>query len=383
MNDTTQPANVTRPTALLRKLAQARAEFKAPRKSGDDAHKKRYYATLDDMMDAVEEPLARHGLVYLQRVRPTPLGPVLQTDLVDTDSGESATCSIPLLAEGFAGMNAMQAQGAAITYARRYGLECLLGVPREDDDAQGAGPVRGRQPQGPPQGQPRPQAPPQRPQAPRAPQGGAGKPQGKAPQGPARDEQPRTSLDDQRPAQPFGVWARAAATQLGIEDLALVDHLHERAVANKLMPAVEPDIRAQALARRYYDRQKGQEWRDWMRAECKALANQRAAQPQAPEDMDADPEEAPWDEPQEPAPTLTFDQWWKDAAETQGLEKWRLINRIWRAGIAEGLFSAKPDANGDRLAAVRGAWEGDRRPWVEATAQAQPQPEPQGSKVGA
>jgi hypothetical protein len=372
------------PVRLLAALDAARREFPAPHRSGNDQHKKRYYATLDDMMAAIEEPLARHGLAYLQRVQTTPLGSIVRTDLVHLESGEAATCAIPLLFEGFSGMNSMQAMGAAITYARRYGLESLLGVPREDDDAHTAGPPRGHQ-----QGGQRPQGQPQRQQAPQ------GRPQAARPTQQAPRQQAdapvadRPDSGDARPPQPFGVWVRAAAMQLGLpgEELELVNLLHDRAVEQSLMPAVEPDIRAQALARRYYDQQKGRMWRDWMRAECKVLAAGVAASAQQGDahepDPDADPEDAPWDPPaDEPAPAPAkpagpraemsrreWDAWVKATAGSMAITEWQLVRALHRSGVQAGRWPEKPDTNPDVMRVVSVAWLGSGRAWVEHEAE--------------
>jgi hypothetical protein len=220
-------------------LAAARVEFARAAKDGTNPHLKNRYPTLAAIVDACDEALGRHGLTYAQPVVQTAAGPAVKTILMHLDSGESIRSLVPLVFSTDSKINPMQALGSAITYARRYGLESMLGLMREDDDANGTHPQnRGGQPQ---------QAPRQHQQP--------------APQNPT----------DSRPPQPFGVWVRAAAEQLGVEDLQLVNHLHDRAVKQALMPAVEPDIRSQALARRYYDRQKGREWRDWMRAECRTF----------------------------------------------------------------------------------------------------------------
>jgi hypothetical protein len=231
-------------------LAAARVEFARAAKDGTNPHLKNRYPTLAAIVDACDEALGRHGLTYAQPVVQTDAGPAVKTVLMHLDSGESIESHVPLVFSTDSKINPMQALGSAITYARRYGLESMLGLMREDDDGNGAYPQQQHQNQqrnGYQQQQPQRQQQ----QAPR--------------------QQQAAAPQDARPPQLFGVWVRAAAEQLGVGDLQLVNHLHDRAVKQALMPAVEPDIRSQALARRYYDRQKGREWRDWMRAECRTF----------------------------------------------------------------------------------------------------------------
>jgi hypothetical protein len=234
-------------------LAAARQEFARAAKDGSNPHLKNRYPTLAAIVDACDEALARHGLTYSQPIVQTPAGPALRTVLVHLETGERIESDCPLLYDGGTKVNPMQALGSAITYARRYGLESLLGLMREDDDGEGAFP-RGAAHAARSSG------------APPATAASSSWSEREA-RGPAAPSPAQAG--EGRPPQPFGVWVRAAAEQLGVEDVRLVNHLHDRAVKQALMPGVEPEMRAQALARRYYDRQKGREWRDWMRAECK------------------------------------------------------------------------------------------------------------------
>jgi hypothetical protein len=213
-------------------LASARAEFAKAAKDGQNPHLKNRYPTLASIVEACDEALARHGLTYSQPIVQTPAGPALRTVLVHLESGERIEGDCPLLFDSSSRINPMQALGSAITYARRYSLEALLGLMREDDDAEGAFPRPRREP--------------------------------------VREGPPRRQTEAPRAPRPFAAWARSAAEQLGIHLNQLVNHLHNEAVRQGHLAAVEPDQRLQALARRYHDRQKGREWRDWMRAECKS-----------------------------------------------------------------------------------------------------------------
>ena len=231
--------------AIYAALAAARAEFGRATRDGSNPHLKNRYPTLTSIVEACDQSLARHGLTYSQPVVQTSAGPALRTVLMHLETGERIESECPLLFDSSGRINPMQALGSAITYARRYGLESLLGLMRDDDDGEGA--FQRKQAARPAEVQrPVSEQPPARP----------------VPDRPAHDN---------RPAQPFGVWVRSAAERLGIPDKRLVEQLHESAVKQGNMAAVEPELRAQALARRYYDQARGAFWRNWMRAECKNI----------------------------------------------------------------------------------------------------------------
>jgi hypothetical protein len=100
------------------------------------------YADLAAVRDATAGPLADAGLAVVQTAVVLEGGqPGLRTALVHT-SGEWIGGTLPLKATGNKGVNEMQALGAAITYARRYGLLAILGLATDDDDGNGAGPMR-------------------------------------------------------------------------------------------------------------------------------------------------------------------------------------------------------------------------------------------------
>jgi hypothetical protein len=100
------------------------------------------YADLAAVRDATAGPLADAGLAVVQTAVVLEGGqPGLRTALVHT-SGEWIGGTLPLKATGNKGVNDMQALGAAITYARRYGLLAILGLATDDDDGNGAGPMR-------------------------------------------------------------------------------------------------------------------------------------------------------------------------------------------------------------------------------------------------
>jgi hypothetical protein len=89
------------------------------------------YASLPHIITEVAEPLEKAGLVITQ----FPNGDGLTTMLIHAESGEyiSATYTLQVVRQ-----NDPQAQGSAISYARRYGLTSVLNLAISDDDAEAA-----------------------------------------------------------------------------------------------------------------------------------------------------------------------------------------------------------------------------------------------------
>jgi hypothetical protein len=116
-------------------LLAARQEFPAIRKDAENGHLHNRYASLASTLD-VEDALHKHGLQISQTPVPVEHGWALQTKIAHT-SGQELAGLVPLVIPSSG--NVMQGLGSAITYARRYGLQCLLSLVAEDDDGQGAG----------------------------------------------------------------------------------------------------------------------------------------------------------------------------------------------------------------------------------------------------
>lgn len=90
-------------------------------------HFKNKYASLDSILEAIKEPLKKANLAFVQ----LPMeGGKLKTILVETESGESIESTMDILLS----KNDPQAQGSALTYARRYALSAILGISTDEDD---------------------------------------------------------------------------------------------------------------------------------------------------------------------------------------------------------------------------------------------------------
>lgn len=257
--------------SIAHALDSARRQFFRAAKDGTNPHLRNRYATLDSILEAVEPAMEAYGLTWLQSVETDP-SLVLRTRIVHLESGESLDSVIPLLSDGGGKINPMQALGSSITYARRYGLECALGVLREDDDGEGAY-HRPNEPNGRPPRHDDRFAPPTHPAQPPAARP-AGPAQGR-PAGPAAGRggpQAQTAEGPPERNVTFESWLKGAASKLEVEQNWLLEQLHGSAVALGRMAAVEPRTIHASLARRWDDSLQGPAWRGWMRDECRVFA---------------------------------------------------------------------------------------------------------------
>lgn len=104
--------------------------------------KPRRYATYDSIMASIREPLANNGLFVAHWIE----GKVLFT-MLGHESGAEFTKSTPLVDFDGGYMNNSQAQGAAITYTKRYAVSALLSLATEEDDDATSIPSRQQQQQ--------------------------------------------------------------------------------------------------------------------------------------------------------------------------------------------------------------------------------------------
>lgn len=118
---------------LSKALAKARSEFPELRFDSTNPHFKNQYLSLKGLLAAVEPVLAANDLLIVQTVSnsggPNP-APALTTRLIHLESNEYIEDTMLLSAVKVD----PQAQGSAITYARRYALVAVLGVVADEDD---------------------------------------------------------------------------------------------------------------------------------------------------------------------------------------------------------------------------------------------------------
>ena len=117
-------------------LVKAQAVITAPTRNrevevkirGGGAYKYKY-ATLDEVIEHIREPLTANGLWFLQTVVNRDAVNLMETMLIHT-SGQWMRGEQPLSVAG----QGSQEMGSAVTYARRYGLCSILGLAADADD---------------------------------------------------------------------------------------------------------------------------------------------------------------------------------------------------------------------------------------------------------
>lgn len=112
-------------------LAAQRAAPELQRDSTNPGFKGSKYISLDSLVATVLPVLNEHGIVLVQSPTVSQDGrPALRTKLLHAESGEFEEDTMLLELE----KSTPQAQGSAITYARRYSLMSMLGLVADADD---------------------------------------------------------------------------------------------------------------------------------------------------------------------------------------------------------------------------------------------------------
>lgn len=112
-------------------LLKAQTLMGGATKGASNPYFKSKYADLGAVLEACKELLNTNGIVILQPHVTNEMGSFVETTLLHAESGEFVTSATKIV---YAKEGDPQAQGSAITYARRYGLQSLLSIPAEDDD---------------------------------------------------------------------------------------------------------------------------------------------------------------------------------------------------------------------------------------------------------
>jgi len=111
---------------LAEALAVAQAEMEAAVKDSNNPFFKSAYADLNSVIQAIKKPLANNGLSYTQLLT---TANTVKTILMHK-SGQFLVSEMPLINT----KGDMQGLGSAVTYARRYTLQAIVGLSAEDDD---------------------------------------------------------------------------------------------------------------------------------------------------------------------------------------------------------------------------------------------------------
>lgn len=120
---------------LAAALVKAQIQMRPAIKDSNNPFFKSKYADLKEVIDTVKIPLNSFGITFLQIVEVDEQGrQVVETTLLH-ESGEFISGKTLVVT---AKQNDPQALGSAITYAKRYGLQAMCGIPTEDDDGEAA-----------------------------------------------------------------------------------------------------------------------------------------------------------------------------------------------------------------------------------------------------
>jgi hypothetical protein len=111
-------------------LLKAQKQIGAAKKDAANPFFKSKYADLGSIMEVCKYPLNENGITVLQPISSDDNGVYVSTMLLH-ESGEYIESSMRISAKS---PNDPQAQGSAISYAKRYSLQSMVFIPAEDDD---------------------------------------------------------------------------------------------------------------------------------------------------------------------------------------------------------------------------------------------------------
>lgn len=133
--------------ALFADLSLAQGKFKPVIKTHEvkTAQYTYQYAQLVDVLDAVRDGLMTHGLYILQSPGRDGAAVTVETAMLHKSGARIVAISSAVPAR-----SDIQAQGATVSYLRRYAVLAMLSLASEDDDGQAAMPQAKAQPKGPP-----------------------------------------------------------------------------------------------------------------------------------------------------------------------------------------------------------------------------------------
>lgn len=119
---------------LFQALTKVQAELRGAKKDSDNPFFKSKYADLEACWNALRGPLAANGLCVVQTLSVMPNGDPSLITTLGHESGQWMRGELPL------NMKAKdpQAQGSALSYARRYSLAAITGLVQTDDDGEAA-----------------------------------------------------------------------------------------------------------------------------------------------------------------------------------------------------------------------------------------------------
>lgn len=118
---------------LAEALAKAQGAIHGAKKDANNPFFHSKYADLASVWEACREPLSKNGLAIIQLPGSTEAGMFVDTILTHS-TGEWISSRLFMTPV----QDSPQGIGSAITYARRYGLQAMVGIAPEDDDGNAA-----------------------------------------------------------------------------------------------------------------------------------------------------------------------------------------------------------------------------------------------------
>ena len=125
-------------------LSKAQGQMKFAAKDANNPFFKSKYADLASVIEAIKVPLSANGIAFVQATDFEDSAVIVETILLH-ESGEWISGRLRMQPT----KNDPQGVGSAVTYAKRYGLQALVGVPSDDDDGNAATGLQGAPQQGP------------------------------------------------------------------------------------------------------------------------------------------------------------------------------------------------------------------------------------------
>ena len=119
-------------------LSKAQGQMKFAAKDANNPFFKSKYADLASVIEAIKVPLSANGIAFVQATDFEDSAVIVETILLH-ESGEWISGRLRMQPT----KNDPQGVGSAVTYAKRYGLQALAGVPSDDDDGNAATGLQG------------------------------------------------------------------------------------------------------------------------------------------------------------------------------------------------------------------------------------------------
>jgi len=125
---------------LASALSVAQGNIEGAAKTAKNPHLRNKYADFQSVVEATRPALVEQGLSISQIPDHDGDGAMVLHTILMHKSGQYIMASMPVANHEQKGINQMQATGSALSYARRYSYESIVGVSRiEDDDGEKSG----------------------------------------------------------------------------------------------------------------------------------------------------------------------------------------------------------------------------------------------------